>query len=310
MEDRKETAERLKRHVTELSLNIGERNFEKRANLDRAASYVYKSFEQSGYRPRIQEFNVDPVPWITRARTDPDKIDLVTRSPYRNICATLAGASQETIVVGAHYDTVFGSPGADDNASGVAGVLELARLLRSTPLEKTIEFVAFANEEPPFFRTSAMGSDQYVADSFLKKRKIVFMISLEMIGYYSEKASSQKYPPFLRFFYPDHANFIAVVGNFFSRRYVQWMKKAFDEKSDLSAQPLVAPQFVRGVDLSDQLSFWKRKIPAIMLTDTAFYRNPHYHCPTDLPETLNFEKMSEVVKGVHSFLIAEDRSFS
>jgi len=305
MEDQKETVDWLRRHVTELSFNIGERNFEKRANLDRAASYIYESFEQFGYHPRIQEFNVDPAPWLTRARTGPNQIDLVSRGSYRNICATLPGSSPETIVVGAHYDTVLGSPGADDNASGVAGLMALASLLRNRSLEKTIEFVAFANEEPPFFRTSAMGSDRYVADSLSKKRKIVFMISLEMIGYYSEKASSQKYPPLLKFFYPDHANFIAVVGNFPSRRYVRRMKKTFDERSNLSAQPLVAPQFVRGVDLSDQLSFWKRKIPAIMLTDTAFYRNPNYHCPTDLPETLNFEKMSEVVKGVHSFLIAE-----
>lgn len=301
--DFKELPERLKAHVDYLAGEIGERNFATPANLDLAAEYIHNTFKSSGYNPLFEEFRIGKLPWLTKVRTPRDKKGfLKADDTFKNISASLAGLSREAIVVGAHYDTVLGTPGADDNASGIAALLELSRLLQGTALEKTITFVAFGNEEPPFFRTSAMGSAHYVASALQSGQQILFMISLEMLGFYSDEPSSQKYPPILKSFYPNQANFIALVGNIASRRYVKRMVNAFKKSCDIGVESIAAPRFVPGIDFSDQLNFWKKKIPAVMVTDTAFYRNAHYHRRSDLPSTLNYEKMAEVVKGTCSFL--------
>ncbi|MFQ5544129.1 MAG: M20/M25/M40 family metallo-hydrolase, partial [Nitrospiria bacterium] len=220
------------------------------------------------------------------------------------VVAKKAGSGDGVIVIGAHYDTVQGSPGADDNASGVAVLLETARLLQKITLEKTIVFVAFANEESPFFRTDAMGSAQFVKKALREKMEIQMMVSLEMLGFYSDASHSQTYPPFLKYFYPDKANFIAVVGNPASHKQVRKMTRYFQQSEKLPVESLVAPSFVPGVDFSDQLNFWKKGIPAVMLTDTAYNRNPHYHTPNDLPRTLHYEKMSQVTRQlVYALLV-------
>ncbi|MFY9268143.1 MAG: M28 family peptidase [Candidatus Manganitrophaceae bacterium] len=295
---------RLKAHVDYLAGEIGERNFANPTNLELAAKYIHDSFKSAGYNPLFEEFRIGKLPWLTKFRTSRNEKGFLKEiDTFKNISASLAGSSREVIVVGAHYDTVLGTPGADDNASGIAALLELSRLLQGTALEKTITFVAFGNEEPPFFRTSAMGSAHYVAASVQAGQQILFMISLEMLGFYSDEPFSQKYPPILKFFYPHQANFIALVGNIASRRYVKRMVNVFKENCNIGVESIAAPRFVPGIDFSDQLNFWKRKIPAVMVTDTAFYRNAHYHRGSDLPSALNYEKMAEVVKGAFAFLL-------
>ncbi|MFQ5781021.1 MAG: M28 family peptidase, partial [Nitrospiria bacterium] len=267
----------LRRHVDHLALGIGERHFVKREALDRAADYIHSSLEGFQYRPEYEDFRIDHPPLLTELRTGPKEKRSLKEASYKNVTATRKGLHEEIIVVGAHYDTVIGSPGADDNASGVAVLLEVARLLQAVRLEKTIVLVAFTNEEPPFFRTAAMGSAQYVASALRQNKKIRFMISLEMLGFYAEEPGSQAYPPFLRFFYPDQGNFIAIAGNLGSRPFVKEMASLFRNKTAIPVESLAAPRFVPGIDFSDQLNFWKKGIPAVMITDTAFYRNPHYH---------------------------------
>ncbi len=295
-EDFSDLSARLLSHVTTLSVDIGERHFARSGTLHRAADYISAQFQHAGYTPKFETFKIEAPPLLSTLRTDQKNKAALKDLLYKNVAATKKGAQQEVIVVGAHYDTVLGSPGADDNASGVAVLLETARLLQNVPLEKEVVFVAFANEEAPFFRTSAMGSAQ-----FLRARpgaKIVAMFSLEMLGYYSNAPHSQAYPPFLKYFYPNQGNFIAVVGNLASRGLVNSVAQSFREEIGVPVESLVAPRFLPGVDFSDQLNFWKAGIPAVMITDTAFNRNPNYHTGHDLPQTLNYEKMAEVTKGI------------
>ncbi|MCU7844469.1 MAG: M28 family peptidase [Candidatus Thiodiazotropha sp. (ex Monitilora ramsayi)] len=217
-----------------------------------------------------------------------------------NIIAGIGPHSSERIVIGAHYDTYGNQPGADDNASGVAGLLMLARMLKAheRDMRKRIEFVAYTLEEPPFFRSKYMGS--YVHAKSLKDNDIELlgMISLEMIGYYQSDESSQEYPiGLMKLFYPDTGNFIGIVSNISSRGF----KKKFSEytkKADINVETLSAPSALVGVDFSDHINYWSFGYDAIMVTDTAFYRNPNYHQHTDTIETLDFEAMSEAVRAV------------
>lgn len=287
---------RLLSHVNTLSAEIGERHFARPSALDRAAEYISAQFRQAGYATKFETFKLEDPPLLSTLRTEQENKNALKDVDYKNVVAYKKGTQAQIVVVGAHYDTVIGSPGADDNASGVAVLLETARLLENIPLEKEVLFVAFTNEEAPFFRTTAMGSAQ-----FLKARpeaNITAMFSLEMLGYYSDLPNSQVYPPFLKYFYPDQGNFIAVVGNLFSKRLVDTVAQGFREESRISVESLTAPRFLPGVDYSDQLNFWKANIPAVMITDTAFNRNPNYHTGHDLPQTLNYEKMAEVTKGI------------
>lgn len=293
---------RLSAHVKRLALEIGPRHFARQAAYHKAAAYIDASFHKVAYTPKREVFRLTEAPLLTKLRTAPSERDLLKDQDYQNVVATKAGERDAIIVVGAHYDTIAGSPGADDNASGVAVLLELARLLQSVKLSRTIVFAAFANEEPPFFRTSAMGSARFLK---LKDRreKIISMFSLEMLGYYSDAPHSQSYPPFLSFFYPDRANFIAVVGNLSSRMLVNTLAQGVREIGTIPLESLAAPRIVPGIDLSDQMNFWKAGIPAVMITDTAYNRNPHYHTFGDLPATLDYENTAEVTKGLFRALL-------
>mgnify|MGYP001603560296 CR=1 FL=1 len=271
----------LKSHVIFLSEKIGERNYLDTEKLDKAADYIEEKFRSYKCNVKRQSFKAE-------------------NKTYYNIEAEVKGASDKDkiIIIGAHYDTITGTPGADDNASGVAGILELARLASEKPLPYTIRLVAFALEEPPFFRTKNMGS--YVYAESLKKEglKIEGMVSLEMIGYFCDKDGCQYYPlPFFRWFYPDKGNFLAFVGNIRSRQFTLKMKKAFQKSSSLPVESLNTISLVPGVDLSDHLSFWRFGYPAFMITDTAFYRNPHYHGYGDRADTLDYKRMAEFVRG-------------
>jgi hypothetical protein len=198
------------------------------------------------------------------------------------------------IVVGAHYDTVPGSPGADDNASGVAVLLELARLVPSG-----VRFVAFANEEVPYFLGPEMGSFVYARERGAGVRA---MFSLEMLGYYSEKPGSQNYPAPLGLFYPERGDFIAFVGDLGARSLVRKAIGVFREKARFPSEGLAAPSFIPGVAWSDHWSFRKHGYPAVMITDTAFYRYPHYHRASDTPDKLDYERMARVTLGLAEML--------
>ena len=206
--------------------------------------------------------------------------------------------NDEIIIVGAHYDTVSGSPGADDNATGVAALIDLAK--RFSAPKRTIRFVAFANEEPPFFDTAQMGSLRYAQRCHDRGEKIVAMLSLETIGFFNDAPQSQTYPSMLRLVYPSTANFIAFVSNVRSRALLRRCVKRF---SGLPVESGALPEFIAGVAWSDQYAFWKLGYPALMVTDTALFRNPHYHTASDLPHTLDYDRLGRVVEGLTSVVL-------
>jgi Zn-dependent M28 family amino/carboxypeptidase len=202
-------------------------------------------------------------------------------------------------VVGAHYDTAGDQPGADDNASGVAGLLDLARLLAEHPPPLRVELVAYTLEEPPAFRTERMGSAVHARALAQRGAKVRLMISVEMIGAFSDERGSQGYPPIIGLFYPSTANFIAVVAKWGQGGAVRAVASALRAASPLPVETLTAPRFVTGIDYSDHRSYWEHGYDAVMITDTSFFRNARYHTAEDTPDTLDYARMAEVVKGLH-----------
>jgi hypothetical protein len=271
----------LERHVRALAHTIGVRSDETYDNVQRAAAYIENSLRGLGYEVVPHEFSAK------------------NRS-YWNLEATLPGTSrpQEVIVLGAHYDTAEGAPGADDNASGVAGVLELARAFALARQSRTVRFVFFPNEEPPSFPTADMGSRHYATDARARNDQIVAMLSIESIGYYDTEKGSQRYPFPLNLAYPDVGDFIGFVSNLKSRSLVHRAIAAFRAHAALPTQGAAAPSWVPGVWWSDHWSFWREGYPAIMITDTAPYRNPFYHTPEDTADKLDFDRMARVVDGL------------
>ncbi len=228
---------------------------------------------------------------------------------FRNIIAERRGTEQpdRVIVIGAHYDTVVGSPGADDNASGVAVLLELARLHARTRFRKTVRFVAFTLEEPPFFRSRHMGSRVYARALKERREQVEAMLCLESVGYYSHEKGSQSFPWlvfWLRWRYPTTGNFIAIVSNAASQPLQTQVRDALKANMDLAVETYTGPWWVPGVDWSDHGSFWNEDYPAVMLTDTALFRNPQYHRLTDLPDRLDYRAMTELVRGLAGALTA------
>ena len=271
----------LRAHVNMLAGQIGERNYLKRAALDSAADYVRATLASLGYAVVEQ-------------------VHRTNGQPYRNIEATLGGGSlaKEIVLVGGHYDSVLGSPGADDNASGTAAVLELARLLRDVRPDRTIRFVAFVNEEPPFFFKEDMGSRHYARAARARGDDIVAMLSLETIGYYRDGDESQHYPPILGWFYPSRGDFVGFVGNVSSRGLVHRVISDFREHTRFPSAGTAAPMRIPGISWSDQWSFWMEDYEGVMITDTAPFRNPNYHHPEDRPDSLSYDRMARVVHGV------------
>ena len=275
------TATMLRKHVYMLADHIGPRNIWRPSSMEGTVDYLNSIFSGMGYDLLQQEFRSHDV----------TSVNLEVEIPGQQ-CAG------EIIVVGAHYDTVSNCPGANDNASGIAALLELARLLKNKSPERTIRFVAFANEEPPFFFSNSMGSSFYAARCRDRQEKIMAMLSLETIGYYSDEPGSQRYPFPFSLFYPDTANFIGFVGNIRSRHLVSDTIQAFRKHARFPSEGLAAPGFITGVAWSDHLSFWRKGYPAIMVTDTAFCRYASYHTPSDTAEKLDYERMSRVVNGL------------
>lgn len=263
------------------------RNYLNTDSLNNAAQFIERRFTATGLETRRQSYETGG-------------------NEYHNVIAGYGENRERIFVVGAHYDVYGDQAGADDNASAIAGLLELSRLLavNRPELDFSVELAAYSLEEPPYFRTKHMGS--YVHAASLKKKEItvIGMISLEMIGYFDDRKGSQKYPlPFFKFFYPKAGDYIAVVGNIGSRDMVRKVRQYMLEGSEIDVQPWISPSIVPGVDLSDHRNYWKMGYKAVMITDTAFYRNPYYHTVLDRPETLDFEKMAEVVKGVYNAII-------
>ena len=271
----------LRAHVEMLAGRIGERHVSRPAALHAAADYIRKQWQDQGHRLSIQSYRVGNL-------------------DCHNLEVTVPGNARagQILLVGAHYDTVPGSPGADDNASGIAALLEIGRALATANPRRTIRLAAFVNEEPPFFYGDQMGSMIYARAARQRGDDIVLMMSLEMLGYYDGRAGSQAYPPLLSFFFPDRGDFIAFVSNLASRRQLAEAVQAFKANSDFPVESLATLWFVPGVAWSDQLSFWRQDYPALMVTDTAFYRNRHYHSPHDTPEKLDYASMARVVDGL------------
>jgi hypothetical protein len=274
----------LEKTVHVMAGEIGSRGHYQLEELKRTAEYITR--ELTGYGYTVLE---QPYEYKGRA--------------YKNVYVEKKGINSpdKILVIGAHYDTVTGTPGADDNASAVAGLLELARLLAHTQLNKTLHFVAFTLEEPPLFRSKYMGSYVYAKGLNQEVKDVDGMICLEMIGYFTDEPESQVFPlPFMRWFYPTTGNFITLVSNIQSRGFLNSVKKGFQKGTDLPVETLSSIALVPGVDFSDHRSFWKFGYDAIMVTDTAFYRNPQYHGIGDVPEILDYERMTEVVLGLKS----------
>jgi len=248
--------------------------------LAKAAAFIKGEFEKAGGNPIFQDF-------------------VVNGSNYSNVISYFGPDTDERIVVGAHYDAFGELPGANDNASGVAGIVELAYLLGAYPPSLKVELVAYTLEEPPYFRSSSMGSAVHAKSLKEKGVKVRGMIALETIGYFSNEPKSQAYPsPILKLFYPSKGNFIAIVGRWKDKRLNKKVRRAFKKSSELPVKSLSAPSFLPGVDFSDHLNYWNEGYRAVMVTDTAFYRNSSYHQPSDTPDTLDYEKMGLVIKGV------------
>ncbi|MBI5622936.1 MAG: M20/M25/M40 family metallo-hydrolase [Elusimicrobia bacterium] len=285
MEPDLQLAERLERHVRVLSHVIGERSLGEYGNLVKAKDYVFSEFRSYGYEPSVQEYRA-------YGRT------------FQNLTAEKPGRTPEVVLVGAHYDSVAGTPGADDNASGVAALLELARAFAGTPRERTLRFAAFSTEEPPFFRTSDMGSAQYAKLCRKRKDNIKAMVCLEAIGFYSDLKGSQTYPPLVHLFYPEAGNFAAVVGDLLSGPLVRRVAEGISGGSSMPVQKAALPRLVPGIDFSDHANFWKEGYPAVMVTDTAFYRNKNYHTAEDTYEKLDYVRMAELTRGLAASLSA------
>jgi hypothetical protein len=267
--------------VQKLAGEIGERNLGHYSQLNAAAEFIEGSFSRAGLQPRRISYDL-------------------TGKACHNIETEIPGASSQIIVIGAHYDSVFGSPGANDNGSGVAALLALARRFAGKPGRQTLRFVAFVNEEPPYFQTEQMGSFVYASRCKARGDQISGMISLETIGYFSDAPRSQNYPaPGLSLFHPTTGNFIGFVGNTGARAFLDRTVGIFRRETKVPAESAALPAFVSGVAWSDQWSFWQCGYPAaIMVTDTAPFRYPHYHETTDTPDELEYDRFTLVVSAL------------
>jgi hypothetical protein len=271
----------LQAHVERLAGDIGERNLWHPSSLAEAADYIEEQWAAFGRIVRRQVY-------ISR--------DL----EVANLEMELPGCSypDEIVIIGAHYDSVIGSPGANDNGSGVAALLEISRYLNNKITDRTVRFVAFTNEEPPFYRTGEMGSMVYARECRMRQENIVAMLCLETLGYYSDQPNSQHYPFPLSILYPDTANFIGIVGNTKGRQLVRRVKESFQTHSSFPVQSVAAPDLLPGIGWSDHWSFWQHGYPGVMVTDTALYRYDQYHTRGDTPDRIAYVEFAEVVAGL------------
>jgi len=279
---------KLYEHLVAITKNEKPRNYENRERLNEVAQYIYTVFEQYADSTYYQEFEVKAKGMHT----------------YKNVVAVFGSNNEETIVVGAHYDVCMGTEGADDNASGIVGLLELARMLDGKALNYRIEMVAYTLEEPPFFRSNYMGSAQHAAALIENKVPVYGMICLEMIGYFDDAKKSQDYPiSALSLIYGNKGNYITLVNKMNKGRFSRKFNRLFKGEKLIRTKKFTAPKGLPGIDYSDHLNYWKHGIPAVMITDTAFYRNKNYHKTTDTLETLDLARMALVIDSVYKALL-------
>jgi peptidase M28-like protein len=274
-------AESLKKDVQKLAGDIGERSVPNYAKLVEAAAFLEKSLQDDGYQVGRQIYEV-------KGRS------------CANLEVEIQGtkAPSEIVVIGAHYDSLVGTVGANDNGSGVAGMLALARAWAGKPTARTLRFVAFANEEPPYFQEAEMGSLHYAQRCKQRGENIVAMLSLETIGYYSDAPNSQHYPPPLGYLYPSTGNFIGFIADRTSEPLVRQVIASFRKHAAFPSQWGAMPTYLPGVGWSDHWSFWQQGYPGVMVTDTALYRYPHYHLPSDTPDKIDYPCLARVVAGL------------
>ena len=282
----KEISANLRDHVFMLADEIGERNIWLPQKLNAAAAYIEKVWQEQSFDVQHQEYAARGV----------ESTNLIIEIPGISM-------PDQIIIVGAHYDSVLGSPGANDNGSGVASLLEISRLLAGKKPARTVRLVAFTNEEPPFFLRMDMGSRVYASRSRGRKENIVGMLSLETMGYYSEAPNSQEYPFPFSFFYPHTANFIGFVGNIRSRHLVRLSLATFRNTTQFPSEGTAAPGWITGIGWSDHWSFWREGFRAIMVTDTAFFRYDPYHTRKDTPEKIDYDRLARVTKGLAEVVV-------
>ncbi len=276
--------EELRADVQKLAGEIGERNMWHYAQLNATADFIENSFSRAGLHPRR------------------DSYELRGQSCH-NIETEIRNSRPEIILIGAHYDSVFGSPGANDNGSGIAAMLALARRFAGKKTEHTLRFVAFVNEEPPYFLSGEMGSLVYAGRCKARGDKISAMISLETIGYFSDAPNSQNYPSrTLGAFYPKVGNFIGFVSNVHSRTLLRRAIALFRKHAKIPSEGASLPWFIPGVSWSDQWSFWRNGYHGIMITDTAPFRYPYYHSAHDTPDKLDYDRFALVVSGMEKVI--------
>jgi len=284
----------LRRDVEVLAGEIGERHLLKPENLARAVAHIEGELTAAGYRVRRQTYEVPPEAFHRMAEAE---------RVFHNLEAERPGGDRaaEIVVVGAHYDTILGTRGANDNASGTAAVLALARRFARRTVPRTVRFVAFANEEI-YFQQPWMGSLVYAKALRARGDRVVTMLSLETIGYYSDQPGSQLYPKPLNLLYPSAGNFVAFVGNFASRAQVHAAIAAFRRHARFPSEGAAIPPVLPGIAWSDHWAFWQAGYPGIMVTDTAPYRYRHYHTPFDTADKIDYERMARVVAALEPTL--------
>lgn len=283
-EDRQRLAHQLESDVRTLADDIGPRHVGRPEGLNQSVQFLENRLQKSSYEPARQTFEVRGV-------------------DCHNIEVELEGAVRpdEIVVIGAHYDSYLDTPAANDNASGVAAALHLAHEFSVAEPDRTLRFVFFVNEEPPWFQTRNMGSYRYAERSRRRGEDITAMVSLETIGYYSDRPGSQDFPiGALRWLYGDEGDFVSFVGNLGSRSVVHEAVGAFRDIATVPSEAAALPGFIPGVGWSDHWAFWEHDYPGIMVTDTALFRYPHYHTVDDTPEKLDYETMALVVEGLEA----------
>ncbi len=271
----------LRQHVVTMSETFHPRDWQSPKNLNRCADYIAKQFKDSGATVEMQDYEIH-------------------RVTYRNVIGRFGVGKNKKIIIGAHYDSCDDTPGADDNASGVAGLIELARLIGKKQPDLEVELVAYTLEEPPFFGGNEMGSAIHAASIAKEKDRIIGVIVLEMIGYFSDEPGSQDYPsPLLKMYYPNEGNFITVVSKWNQGKWISQLKAGIKGTTDLPVYSFRGPASLPGIDFSDHRNYWPHGIPAAMVTNTAFYRNKTYHTPNDTADKLDYDRMGKVVVGVY-----------
>ncbi|MDP1726342.1 MAG: M28 family peptidase [Bacteroidota bacterium] len=275
----------IKSHLTALTKTEKHRTYNNIDQLNRTANFIKSVFSQYSDSVFFQEYFAD-------GRT------------YKNVICSFGTENQKRIVVGAHYDVCGDQEGADDNASGVAGLLELSRLLKGKKLNYRIDLVAYSLEEPPYFRTEFMGSYIHAKSLVDAKAEVYGMVSIEMIGYFSDEKKSQSYPVgLLSLFYGNKGNYITLVKKFGSGKFAHKFCRRFKSSKAIRTKKFTGPPALPGIDFSDHLNYWKFGISALMITDTSFYRNKNYHQSSDTMETLDLKRMAKVIDGVFKTLI-------